>query len=354
MNSKVIILTTQPQEQTVTRINTNKPEVRHANILSACPSDQTHCEVHFVNQVLTSDILKSLDVHNPLMIDYLQHCYESFKANPDRNYDFLENGVVPYTFNKSIVSDSTIAKLDYWKQAGIWGKDVMSPIFEQTWQTALESANNCYLAKDYVSKSGGEVVYCLNIYPGHHASYNTYGGYCFLNNGAICAKSLQSNGFRKIVILDLDHHAADGTAQIFISDNDVTTVSIHANPELDYPFYEGYIDENTKQNINFVFGNNEQNYLQLVTQAMNIINYQTYDVLIIAFGGDTYKNDPDASDFCKCGLDIEDYYKIGQFIKSQVTDRPIIVTQEGGYDVTNIHKIVWSFMEGLSQYNSSN
>ncbi len=56
-----------------------------------------------------------------------------------------------------------------------------------------------------------EVYYCLNMYPGHHASQNTYGGYCFLNNGAICAKRLQKNGYNNIAILDIDYHAGDGT-----------------------------------------------------------------------------------------------------------------------------------------------
>lgn len=49
------------------------------------------------------------------------------------------------------------------------------------------------------------------MYPGHHASQNTYGGYCFLNNAAICAKKLQQNGYNNIAILDLDYHAGDGT-----------------------------------------------------------------------------------------------------------------------------------------------
>lgn len=347
--NNLIVLTSKPQNETVPRINTNKPEVRHKNILDEL-NDNDVTPIYPELQ-LTSDILKVIKIHDPRMIDFLENCYESFRKNPDEGYDFLENGVVPYTMFKYEPSIELIERLDYWKQAGIWGRDMMTPIFEHTWKTILESANNCYCVKDYIIKNTKQVIYCLNLYPGHHAGRD-YGGYCFVNNGAVCAKNLllSTEEFKKITILDLDYHAGDGTKEIFYNNPDVTTVSIHADVNLDYPFYdcENFTDEVSRfKDINFGPNTNLRDYLDYVRQAFGFINSQDYDAIIIAFGGDTFKNDPDASKSCRCKLDVQDYEEIGKYISISVGNKPIIITQEGGYNMENIGKIVCSFLKGL-------
>lgn len=279
------------------------------------------------------------------MLDYFESCYES--------YDYSVTGVVPYTVARSLPSLTKIKKLDFWKQAGLWGKDEITPIFSHTWKTALESANNCYCVKNFVKKGEKSVTYCLNMYPGHHSEHSVYGGYCFLNNGAICAKSLQANGFGNIAILDLDYHVGDGTEDIFREDPTVTTVSIHADTNFDYPFYSSDAGTQYCNRIkNLTFGPNTlfEEYIQLVGSALDFINTNKIDALIIAFGGDTYKNDPDASSSCRCGLDIPDYELIGRHIMENIeSDVPIIVTQEGGYNMEHMDKISYSFLKGLTK-----
>ena len=173
------------------------------------------------------------------------------------------------------------------------------------------------------------------MYPGHHASYNKFGGYCYLNNTAICAQILINNGF-KVDILDLDYHAGNGTANIFPN-----SYSIHANPEFDYPFYSCFDD----QEHNFIFNKDvtKEQYFDLVNKVMDKIDA---DILLIPFGGDTYKDDPDASHCCKCCLDIEDYRVISSLIRAKF-DKKIIVLQEGGYDMDYIDLIVESFLSGF-------
>lgn len=72
--------------------------------------------------------------------------------------------------------------------------------------------------------------------PGHHAGFNKYGGYCIFNNGAIAARFAQSRlGKQRIMILDWDGHAGDGTQQIFYEDPTVLTISMHRAPHDFYP-----------------------------------------------------------------------------------------------------------------------
>lgn len=345
--NKILVLTNNPQKQSVPRINTNKPEIRHENILKLLQQIQ-HFEILFTELKLNTDKLKELNVHHPDMIDYFINCYKSFLESPDPAFNYKDDGIIPYSFQTTRVATETIKNLTYWKQSGIWCQDVMTPIFEHTWQTMLESANNCFIAAQCIEFNKRQTIYCLNLYPGHHAKYDTYGGYCFLNNAAICARSLQNTyPHLRIGIIDLDHHAGNGTEQIFKDDQNVTTVSIHANPLFDYPYYDGYPTTNTSTNLNLTFDNgcDVKEYINLLAQAMQFIC--PFDVLIIPFGADTYKNDPDASSLCKCGLDIGDYEIIGKFIRKFSEDKPIIVTQEGGYDVDNVDKIVISLLSGL-------
>ena len=242
-----------------------------------------------------------------------------------------------------------------WKKIGLFCDDQITPIFENTWTTILESANNGIIAADLiVNNNEHNIYYCLNIYPGHHAGFSKYGGYCFVNNSAISAICLSES--YKVGILDLDYHAGNGTADIVdhLKNDNICCVSIHANPEYDYPFYEGYRDDYENDNIlNIPFEPNTKidNYMIHIKEAVKFLISHNIDHLIIAFGGDTYKDDPDASELCRCGLDIDDYNTISRYIATELkkykTGLKIIVTQEGGYELENIGKITESFINGL-------
>ena len=69
----------------------------------------------------------------------------------------------------------------------------------------------------------------MNIAGGtHHAFTNRGAGFCLLNDIAIAANFLlEKNLVKKILVVDLDVHQGDGTAQIFQHDDRVFTFSMH-------------------------------------------------------------------------------------------------------------------------------
>jgi acetoin utilization deacetylase AcuC-like enzyme len=95
------------------------------------------------------------------------------------------------------------------------------------------------------------VVYALCTHPGHHASRDCFGGYCYVNNAALSARLLQErlstdtvgNRLPRVAILDVDYHCGNGTASIFYNDPTVLVVSIHCHPDFEYPFHSGFGDE---------------------------------------------------------------------------------------------------------------
>jgi len=68
----------------------------------------------------------------------------------------------------------------------------------------------------------------------HHAGYAHGAGFCVFNDVAVAARVVQARGLaRRILVVDLDVHQGDGTAEIFEGDDSVFTFSMHA--ERNYP-----------------------------------------------------------------------------------------------------------------------
>lgn len=63
----------------------------------------------------------------------------------------------------------------------------------------------------------------------HHARRDGGSGFCVFNDVAVAIRVLQADGaIERAVIVDLDVHQGDGTAQIFAEDPRVFTLSVHA------------------------------------------------------------------------------------------------------------------------------
>ena len=80
-------------------------------------------------------------------------------------------------------------------------------------------------------------VYALTAFPGHHASADFYGGYCFVNHAALAVAMLRAAG-RRPFLIDVDYHAGDGSADILGSGHAAARgmCSIHALH--DYPYID--------------------------------------------------------------------------------------------------------------------
>lgn len=76
----------------------------------------------------------------------------------------------------------------------------------------------------------------------HHAKRDFGEGFCIYNDVVICAKKLLNKGLKKILILDTDAHAGNGTAEAFYEDNRVLFIDIHQDPRTLYPG-TGFINE---------------------------------------------------------------------------------------------------------------
>ena len=102
------------------------------------------------------------------------------------------------------------------------------PLSRQLIDREITIMNGTLLCADFALKYG----VAMNIAGGtHHAFTNKGEGFCLLNDIAIASQYLLDEGCtKKILIVDLDVHQGNGTAQIFQNESQVLqTPSISAN-----------------------------------------------------------------------------------------------------------------------------
>lgn len=100
----------------------------------------------------------------------------------------------------------------------------------------------------------------------HHAGSNWAEGFCLLNDQAIAANYLLSKGLSgRILIIDLDVHQGNGTAEIFRDENRVFTFSMHA--EKNFPFRK----EHSNLDIGLADGTSDEEYLKILSDQLSIL-----------------------------------------------------------------------------------
>lgn len=121
----------------------------------------------------------------------------------------------------------------------------------------------------------------------HHAGTNWGEGFCLLNDQAIAANYLLHHQlYHRILIIDLDVHQGNGTAQIFRQEPKVFTFSMHA--ETNFPFRK----EPSDLDVGLKDGTNDEEYLsQLNKNLPEILNRFKPDFIFYLAGVDVLATD---------------------------------------------------------------
>lgn len=152
--------------------------------------------------------------------------------------------------------------------------------------TIMEGTRKC---AEIVRNTGGVA---LNIAGGTHHAYTDRGeGFCLLNDQAIAAQWLLDSGLsQQILIIDLDVHQGNGTAEIFTDNPSVFTFSMHG--EHNYPLHK----EQSDLDIGLPDGIKDKEYHYRLESAM--------DIILTRFQPDFV--------FYQCGVDIIESDKLGR------------------------------------------
>ncbi len=209
---------------------------------------------------------------------------------------------------------------------------------EKSYEYALLAVGGAKRAALEVLKGPFSTSFALIRPPGHHASSDSYGGYCILNNAAILARYLQKEKeLSKIMIVDWDGHAADGTMKIFYEDPSVLTVSLHRDPIDFYP-YNGFANQigarkGRGSNVNIIMPktSGDEEYLLAIKDIVLPIYHQFEPDFVLGGNGfDVHFSDEQA----KMRMTSRGYYNIVSTLRNEMAGK-LTLLLEGGYTKYN-------------------
>jgi len=184
-----------------------------------------------------------------------------------------------------------------------------------TYEIALLAVGGAIKASEIAIE--GEPAFGLIRPPGHHASRDSSWGFCYFNNMAISIEMLrQRDKIEKALIVDIDLHFGDGTANIFAGKSDIAYLH--------------------------VTGTNSEKYLNNLSKFL--ATQKDYDIIAVSAGFDRHQQDWGGL------LTTNDYFTIGKMITEsasrECSGRRYAVL-EGGYNHAVLGKNVKAFLQGI-------
>jgi acetoin utilization deacetylase AcuC-like enzyme len=159
----------------------------------------------------------------------------------------------------------------------------------------------------------------------HHAFTNRGEAFCMLNDQAIGAQYLLNNKLaKKILIIDLDVHQGNGTAQIFRNNASVFTFSMHGKSN--YPFKK----EQSDLDIALEDGTSDTTYLAILKETLpKLIDNHKPDFIFYLAGVDILETDKLGKLSCSLdGCKKRDELVLSMCRKLEI---PVQVSMGGGY-----------------------
>lgn len=186
---------------------------------------------------------------------------------------------------------------------------------KRVYEVALLAVGGAVKASELAMED--EPSFALIRPPGHHAGKSSSWGFCYFNNVAVSIEHLRRAGkVQRALIVDIDLHYGDGTADIF-----------SGVPEVFYIHIQGRWREE---------------YFKLLRQRLDAIT--KCDVVAVSAGFDTHEEDWGRI------LSTDDYRSVAKTIKEyaeKLAGGRRYSVLEGGYNISVLGKNVRAFLEGF-------
>jgi acetoin utilization protein AcuC len=182
----------------------------------------------------------------------------------------------------------------------------------------------------------------------HHAHQNLAAGFCLYNDLSMAIKTMVNHGWH-VAYIDIDVHHGDGVQEMFYSDGNVMTISVHESGEYLFPG-KGWTHElgqgigrSLKLNIPLEPFSEGDSYFEVLDKVIKpALFWFKPDALVVQAGADAHFSDPLADNL----LTTYDYEKIFKKI-IELADNSckgkVLFTLGGGYSSTATPRI-WALL----------
>ncbi len=196
------------------------------------------------------------------------------------------------------------------------------PLSEQLVKREQIIAQGTIQCAQYARENG----VAMNIAGGTHHAFTDRGeGFCLLNDIAISASYLLRNAMaHKILVIDLDVHQGNGTAEIFQNEPNVFTFSMHG--EKNYPHHK----ERSDLDIPLPDGTGDSEYLALLEENLpKLFTEVNPDFIFFQSGVDILSSDK----LGRLALTKEGCRERDKMVLQSCYDRkiPVVAVMGGGY-----------------------
>lgn len=202
------------------------------------------------------------------------------------------------------------------------------PLSQQLVDREVVIMNGTLQAAKYALEYG----VAMNIAGGTHHAFTDRGeGFCLLNDIAIASHYLLDNGLAKqVLVVDLDVHQGNGTAQIFEKEDRVFTFSMHGDKN--YPMHK----EQSDLDVPLPDGITDEPYLKLLDEHLKrLLDEVAPDFIFFQSGVDVLSTDK----LGRLGMSIEGCKardrKVLQL--AHTNQIPLVASMGGGYSEKIAH-----------------
>jgi len=177
----------------------------------------------------------------------------------------------------------------------------------------------------------------INLAGGTHHAHRGYGeGFCVFNDAAVAARAMQAEALAaRVLIVDLDVHQGDGTAEIFAGDPGVFTFSMHGRNNFPFRKHGSDLD------VEIDDGTGDAAYLAVLDVALaQALARSQPDLAIYLAGADPFAGDRLGKlALSKAGLAARDAMVLTALRDAGI---PVAIAMAGGYadnidDIVDIH-----------------
>ena len=201
-------------------------------------------------------------------------------------------------------------------------KKIGFPLVDSVVKRSLVATGGTVLAAKLAINNG---LACNTAGGSHHANFDEGAGFCVFNDVAVAARYLQKKGYaRRILIVDLDVHQGNGTADIFKDDKSVFTFSMHCKSN--YPAKKSQSDIDVELDDNL----EDKEYLETLKKYLMYLNQENFDFIFYVAGVDIHHDDRLGKlKITDDGIKSRDQIVVNNFFQKKI---PLCGVLGGGYN----------------------